>query len=487
MIGLVGVLLTVMGAEFNDQVASVALADISGGFSISHDPATWFESLYISAAIVGAGVSAWFLVTLSLHRWALIVSATAGLSTVLIAFAPNVEALYALRIVQGLAGGAAYPLLLTTALRVLTPATRLYGLALYALTATFTPGLATPLAALWTDLVGWRWVFFQAIPVFTVSTLLIWAGIPREAAKLERFRKIDWPGMLMLVVVFGPLSTMLYQGDRLDWFNSPLVCVLALISAVGLPVFVVNEVLQEIPLFKLQLLARPNLLYGFIALFLFLLVSSSSSTLPSRFLVQVQGFRPEQIAPLTAIIPLLQLVMLPIVAWMLDHPRVDARAVNLAGLMLIIAACAGASFVTASWFPGQFYIWQVLQGVGQPMMVVSLLMLSTNTITSPEDGPFASGLINVPRVIAEAMSAWLLDLITRWRGGLHYSRIVDQLGQDRVRLGSRVSAGLVREQANVLTLSDAYLVFGAVAVAIAVVLLLLTQPTLPPRLQVKAH
>ena len=487
MLGLVGVLLTVMGAELNDQVASVALADISGGFSISHDPATWFESLYISAAILGAGVSSWFLVTLTLHRWALVVSATAGLTTVLIPFVPNVEALYVLRAVQGLAGGAAYPLLLTTALRVLTPQTRLYGLALYALTATFTPGLATPLAGLWTNLVGWRWVFLEAIPIFVTSSLLIGIGIPRETPKLERFRKIDWPGMLMLVVVFGPFSTMLYQGDRLDWFNSPLICVLALISVIGLPVFILNEWFQEIPLFKLQLLGRRNLLYGFIALFLFLIVTSSSSTLPSRFLVQVQGFRPEQIAPLTAIISALQLVMLPLVAWVLDHKRVDARAVNLGGLVLIVAACLGASFVTAGWYPGQFVVWQVVQGIGQPMMVVSLLMLSTNTIKSPDEGPFASGLINVPRVIAEAVSAWLLDLIARWRGGLHFARIVDQLGQDRVRLGLRVSTEALQGQADVLALSDAYFVFGALALFIVVVLLLLTQPTLPPRFLAKPH
>ena len=487
MTGLIGVLLTVIGSELNDQVATAALADITGGFHISHDPGTWFESLYISAEIVGAGISSWFLVTLSLHRWALVVTTVAGVSTVLIPFSPDVEALYALRIIQGVAGGAAYPLLLTTALRVLKPATRLWGLALYALTATFTPGISTPLAGLWTLLVGWRWVFFEAAPVFTLSGLLIWAGVPREAPKLERFRKIDWRGMLMMIVVFGPFSTMLYQGDRFDWFNSKLICVLALISAVGLPLFVLNEWFQEIPLFKFQLLGRPNLLYGFIALFLFLLVSQSASALPSRFLVQVQGFRPEQVAPLTAIIAVTQVVMLPLVAWVLDHERVDARAVNLLGLMLIIVACTGASFVTAYWYPGQFILWQVVQAVGQPMMVVSLLMMSTNAITSPDEGPFASGLINVPRVIAEAAGAWLLDLITRWRGGLHYNRVVDQIGQDRVRLGSHVAPGLVQQQATVLTLSDAYLVFGSIALLLAVILLVLTQPTLPPRLQLAKH
>ena len=486
MLGLIGILLTVVGSEFNDQVATVALADIRGGLAISNDPGTWFESLYISAEILGAGVSPWFLLTLSLRRWALLVAALAGIAGALIPFSPNEQALYALRIIEGVGGGAAFPLLLTAALRVLTSVTRLYGLALYSLTSTLTPALGAPLAALWTDLVGWRFVFWEGIPVFTMGAALILAGIPREPAQLDRFRKIDWRGMLMLVVVFGPFSTLLYQGDRLDWFNSPLICVLALISFVGLPLFLINEWFHELPLFKLQMLGRPNLLFGFIELFLFLIISQSSSTVPIQFLTQVQGFRPEQFAPLTGLVAGIQIVMLPLMAWVLDHEQVDVRAVNLIGLMLVISACVGASFATADWYPEQFYVWQAVQAIGQPMVIMSLLMMSTNTIGNPEEGPFASALINVPRMVAEAAGAWLLNLIMRWRGGLHYNRIVDQLGLDNVRLGSRAGA-LVQQQATVLTLSDTYLVLGSLPLFAAVLLLLITRRTPPPRILLAGH
>ena len=486
MLGLIGILLIVIGSEFNDQVATVALADISGGLGISHDPGTWFESLYISAEVFGAFISPWFLVTLSLHRWALIVVALAGISGALIPFSPNVEALFALRIIEGVGGGAAFPLLLSAALRVLTPDVRLYGLALYGFTSTCTPALATPLAALWTNLVGWRWVFWEGIPVFTMAAALVWAAVPREPAQLDRFRKMDWRGMLMLIVVFGPLTTMLYHGDRLDWFNSPLICVLALISAVGVPLFLLNEWFQEVPLLKLQLLGRRNLMFAFFELFLFLLIAQSSSTVPARFLAQVQGFRPEQIAPLTGLVAAMQPPMLLLMAWVLDHRHVDARLVNFIGLMLIISACVGGSFVTVDWYPAQIYLWQAVQAVGAPMVVMSLLMMSTNTVKSADEGPFASALINGPRMVAAAAGAWLLDLITRWRGGLHFNRIVDQLGLDNVHLGSRAGA-LVQQQATVLTLSDAYLVLGAIAVVASLLLLLITQRTLPPRLLMARH
>ncbi len=487
MIGLLGVLILAMASEINDQVSTIAIADIQGGLAMSHDPSTWFSSLYVSAEIVGMATSPWLLVTFTLRRWTLFVAGLCCVSSVLIPFSPDIAGIYALRVLQGLSGGFALPLLMTTALRVLTPDIRLYGLAVYALTATFTPALGAPLAAFWTHSVGWRFVFYEAVPYCVLAAALAWHGLPQDQPQYQRFRIIDWPGMLLLVIGFGAFSTMLYQGDRLDWFDSKLICVLALVSAISIPLFVLNEWFHPLPLLKLQLLGRPNICYGAIALFLFLLVAQSGSTVPFRYLAQVQGFRPEQLQGLTLMIAIPQIVLLPAVAWLLDHRSVDARLVNLIGLMLIIASCVGASFVNPFWQGGQFVLWQSLQAVGQPMVVLPLLMLSTNSVSKPEEGPFASALVNVPRAIAEATGVWMFDLITRWRGGLHYNQLVDQLGRDSGRLpalGSPSQAGgLVQAQATVLTLSDTYLVLAAITLVLVVILLLLAKPSLPPRLQ----
>jgi DHA2 family multidrug resistance protein len=65
--------------------------------------------------------------------------------------------------IQGFAGGLTIPLLMTTALMVLPPPIRLYGLAVYGLTATFTSPFSASLAALWTDVVDdWQFVFLAA-------------------------------------------------------------------------------------------------------------------------------------------------------------------------------------------------------------------------------------------------------------------------------------------------------------------------------------
>jgi hypothetical protein len=92
-----------------------------------------------------------------------------------------------------------------------------------------------------------------------------------------------------LVIGTGALSTMLYQGDRLDWFNSSLICVLGLVSAVAIPLFLVNEWFHPLPFLKLQMLGRRNIAYGALGLFTFLLISQSGSTVPLRYLQEIQG------------------------------------------------------------------------------------------------------------------------------------------------------------------------------------------------------
>jgi MFS transporter, DHA2 family, multidrug resistance protein len=511
-IGLAGILLAAMVSEFNDQVTSIALVDIRGALGISYDPGTWIQSLYSTGQILGMAFSPWLLTTFTLRRWTLFSIALCGVASTLIPFCPNIESIYVLRLLQGFAGGLIIPLLMVTALRALQDLSlRLYGFAAYALTATFTSGLAAGLSALWTDLVGWPFVFLQALPLCTVAAALVWYGDPQDQPHYERFHCADWRGVLLAIVGFGALSTMLYQGDRLDWFNSRLISVLALLSAVAIPLFVVNEWFHPLPLMKPQLLGRRNLAYGAMALFFFIIIGQAGSTVPLQFLQQVQGYRPAQAALVTLEIALPQLVLLPLVAFLLNFRRVDARVVSFIGLTLMLTACIGLSFVDYTWNRNQLYLWQAFQAVGQPLVILPLLLFSTNAVKNVSEAPYVSSLFNTPRALAEAVGVWLFALIARWRGGLHSDRIIDQIGQNRFRLpqnggvtsavpippfadaparaphGLQALSDAVRQQVEVMTSADTFLILAGLTAFLMIVLLLLPVRSLPPRLELAKH
>lgn len=508
LIGLLGVLVAALSAEFNELVMATALVDVRGALGISHDPGLWIESLYASGLAFGMALAPWLAVTFTLRRFAMFTVGLVCGTTLLIPFAPDLSVMLGLRLVQGLGGGFTIPLLMTTALRVLAPPIRLYGLAVYALTATFSPAISSSIAAFWTDVVGWRFVFFEALPLGAVAAVLVWHGMPQDPPRYERLRQFDWRGALLLAVSTGSFTTLMYHGNHQDWFNSHEVWILVLLCIPAFPLLALNEWHHPLPLLKLQMLKRRNFAYGVSGLFLFLVLSLSSSLVPQTYLVEIQGYRALQGHWITLLIALGQLLMLPAVAFLLDHSWADARAVTLCGLGLIVTACLGNSFIDASWNREQFYFWQLLQMVGQPMVVLPLLMIATNTVQGPAEGPFASALVNTARSLAAPVGTCVLELIERWRGALHSERLVDQVGQmrfnpaqattllpgsivplpsgDVVGQGDRL-ARAVETQASVLTTADSFLILSVFGVALAMLVMILPVRTYPPRILFAKH
>src|SRR5260370_18710917 len=163
LIGLLGVFVAALSADLTEFVSGGALIDYRGALGISPDPGLWIDSLYVTGTALGMAFAPWCAVTFTLRRFTLFAIGLACAATTLLAVAPNLQAIMTLRLIQGLSRGLPIPLLMTTALRVLPPSSRLYWLALYALTITFTPNIRLSFAAMCCDRVhDWHLVCLRA-------------------------------------------------------------------------------------------------------------------------------------------------------------------------------------------------------------------------------------------------------------------------------------------------------------------------------------
>lgn len=480
VVGLFGVLLAVLVAGFNENVTKVALADIRGAMGIGHDEGTWLLALYAAPSVCAMAFAPWFAVTFSLRRFTLCAIAAFMLLGLLSPFAPNERSLMLLRALQGLAGGALPPMLMTVALRFLPANIKLYGLASYALTATFGPSLGTPLAAFWVEYVGWQWAFWQIIPSGLLAMVAVAWGLPQDPLRLERFAQFDWQGLLLGFPAISMLVIGLLQGERLAWFESPLISVLLGGGSALLVLFLLNEWAHPLPFFKLQLLKLRNLSFALFTLGGVLFVLLASSLIPSSYLAQVQGYRPLQTAPVLLTVALPQLLALPLVAALCNLRWVDCRWVLATGLALLATSCVLGSQITSAWIRDDFYWVQALQIFAQPMAVLPLLMLSTGSIM-PVQGPFASAWFNSVKGFAAVLATGLLDALTTARVHFHSSMLVDRLGNspllsDSANLGQRL-----HKQAVVLTSADLYLCVAAVAVALILLIPFVPTRIYPPR------
>jgi len=475
--GLIGMLLASLLAILNEQVTALSLPDIQGALSIGHDDGTWLTALFEAANVATMVFAPWFGITIG-----------AVLATMLFGFlcplAPNLPILYLLRVLQGIAGGCLPPMLIIVALRYLPPKVKLYGLAGYALTATFGPALGTPLAALWTEYAGWQMAFWQIVPLGLISCVAIQQGLPADPLKLERLRAFNWSGFVTGFPAVAMLVIGLLQGDRLDWLDSSFIRVMFVGGAILLATFLVNEWFHPLPFFKLQMLSRRNFAHGLTTLAGAVILLVGVAAIPGQYLARVHGYRPLQTAPLSLLVALPLLFVLPLTAAVLNLRRVDHRWVMAIGLCLMITTCVMGSFITSEWIRNNFYWLQSLQIVAQPMVILAILM-GVTTGLPPTDGPFASAMFNSLKTFSAAVATGLIEGLGTDRERLHSNMLVDHLGNHPLvtsqSLDSAHSLGdlahRIHVQAVVLTSADLYRVMAVVAVA-----LLFLVPVLPVRI-----
>lgn len=481
VVGLLGVLLAVLCSGINEMVFKAALADIRGAMSIGADEGGWLVALYSATSVSAMAFAPWCAVTFSLRRFTLCAVGSFGLLGLLSPLAPNLECLMVLHTLQGFAGGALPPMLMSVALRFLPANIKVYGLAGYALTATFGPSLGTPLAGLWTEYVGWDWTFWQILLPSVLAMAGIGWGLPQDPLRLERFKQLDWRGLVLGLPAIAGIVIGLSLGDRFDWFASSIIVCSLGGGSLLLVLLLLNEWSQPLPFFKLQMLANRNLAYALVVLGGVLVVLSGVIIIPSSFLAQVQGYRPVQSGPLMLLVALPQLLALPLTAALCNLRSVDCRWVLAVGLGLLATTCIGASHLTGQWIRDDFYLLQTLQIFGQPMAVIPLLMLATGGMTAP-DGPFASAWFNTVKGLASVVAGAMIEALTTERLHFHSTVLVDTLGNSPLiddelpGLATRLHL-----QAVVLTSADLYLYMAVVALALVAMVPFAFTRIYPPR------
>lgn len=476
--GLAGIFLAAMMAVLNNRVGALALADVRGALGFGLDDASWLTTAYSAGELIAMPFAAWLAITLSMRRFLLwMIGLCLGLA-VLLPFVHNLNLSLSLRFVQGFAGGTTIPLLMMAALKFLPLPVRLYGLVLYAMTATFAPNLATWLAGHWTDAwFDWRWVYWQIIPLAAAAGLLVGWGLPRDPIQRGRFRQANWFGMVCGVPALGLVAVALDQGVRLDWFHSPLITVSLSAGLILFAVYLLTEWHHPIPFIKWQILGRRNLGVSFTVFVLLLVTLTSSSLLPALYLGNIQDYRALQTAPVGLIVALPQLIIGPCVALLLYQKWIDARIVFAAGLGLIALACFFGIQLTSDWNREQFVVAQALQAAGQPMAVVSLLFLATSVV-QPHEAPYVPGAVNMLRTFGSLLGAAVVSQLVTVRGRFHAEMLLDHAalaGNSPLNVPAPAQLmSIVGQQSLVLSVADAFLVLGVLALLLIPLVLSLT-------------
>src|SRR5215203_5413985 len=197
----IAVSLAAMLELIDTSIVNVAIPHMMGNLGATLDEISWVSTGYIIANVIVIPLSSWLSGYFGRKRYLTGSIVVFVVASFFCGAASTLGGMIFWRVVQGLGGGA----LLSTAQSTLFEA--------------FPPKEVG---------VG-QAVFGVSVPVGIVAAFMVWTYV-HDSEHQERAGTIDGTGILLLALCVGSLQWMLERGERLDWFDSRFVTMLALTS-----------------------------------------------------------------------------------------------------------------------------------------------------------------------------------------------------------------------------------------------------------------
>src|SRR5580765_5429542 len=389
---------SVMFATFMEvldtTVVNVSLPHIAGNLSATVDEATWALTSYLVANAIILPLTGWLAGVFG-RKWLLMASITGfTVSSLLCGLAPTLSMLVLFRIIQGATGGALQPLSQAVLLESFAPHDRGKAMAFWALGIVVAPILGPVLGGWLTDTYSWRWVFYINLPVGIASLVMTKLYVFDPSYLRKDTDKIDYWGIGLLALWVGTLQLALDLGQERDWFSSPFITGLVVISGAGVVAFLVREWVAREPVVDLRVFKVRTYSTGVFLMTTLGFVLYGSLVLLPIMLQTLLGYPSLQAGIAMAPRGMGSLIGMPVIGFIVG--KVDARKLVAIGLI------AGAG--TLIWL-GQLNLnagywdifWpQFFQGMGLSAIFVPLTTISMDRIPRERMGN-ATSLFNLMR------------------------------------------------------------------------------------------
>ncbi len=488
LFGTVALSLATFMNVLDTSIANVSLPAIAGDLGVSTDQGTWVITSFAVANAISLPLTGWLTRRFGQVRLFTASVALFVLASILCALAPSIELLILFRVLQGAVAGPMIPLSQSLLLASYPPAKAGTALAMWAITTLVAPVVGPLLGGWITDNISWPWIFYINVPVGIVAGLATWAIYRKRETPTARV-PIDKVGLGLLVVWVGALQVLLDKGKDLDWFGSPVIVALAIVTAVAFALFLVWELTETHPIVDLSLFRRRNFWTSSLAMSLAYGAFFGNVVLLPLWLQQYMGYTATLAGVALAPVGLLAILLTPLVGRRVG--KTDPRQlVTVAFIVFALALWLRSRFNTDATM-AVILVPTLVQGAAMAFFFVPLVSLGLSGLP-PERVPAASGLFNFARITAGAFGTSLVTTLWDRRATMHHSQLIERLTNGNPVAGQAIgglqSAGAdstqalavlnrtVDQQAFMSSANDIFLVSAALFLALIAVIWLARPP-----------
>ncbi|HIJ63774.1 MAG TPA: DHA2 family efflux MFS transporter permease subunit [Rhodospirillaceae bacterium] len=397
------------------SIANVSLQHIAGDLSAGQDESTWVLTSYLVTNAIVLPMSGWLSETMGRQRFFLACIVGFTISSLACGLAPTLGSLIFFRAIQGLTGGGLQPVSQAILTDTFPPRQRGMAFAIYGMAVVFAPAIGPTLGGWITDEVSWRWVFLLNVPVGIVLSILVSAVIRdpeaftrMRAEKAARGRKVDLLGFLLLSAGLGLLQVVLDKGEEADWFASPMILGMTVLSVVSLIAFVIWELGEKDPVVDLHLLADRNFAMANLLMFALGFILLGSTVLLPALVQRLFGYTATLAGMVLTPGGLSIILVMPLVGKLVS--KVDPRHLIATGLVLCALALFRLGTFTLETDYASFVWARIYMAFGLSLLFIPINTSAFRTV-APDKSSAASSLVNVSRNLGGSFG---ISLVVTW-------------------------------------------------------------------------
>ena len=380
------------------SIINVSMPHMQGSFSASVDEVAWVLTSYLVANGIMIPMTGWISSRFGRKRYFMMSVAVFVAASALCGAAQTLAQMVVFRLIQGAAGAAMVPSSQAILMETFPPAEQQLAMATWGVGLMVAPIMGPTLGGWITDNWNWRWNFYINIPIGIIAFLMVSTFVhdpPYLRERRKRGGKVDYIGIMCLVLGLGSLQIVLDRGERADWFASWWVVWTTLFSVATMVVLVLNELTIADPILDLRILKKGAFIVSLCLIVPMGFVLYGTGFLMPVFLQELMGYTAWKAGLVLAPRGLCTMASMLLIG-QLARRRIDVRALIGVGFVLMTIGL----WLMSGWDLGisatTAVMPSIVMGLGMGM-IFPTVSASTLACVERERMGYAASLYNMVR------------------------------------------------------------------------------------------
>jgi DHA2 family multidrug resistance protein len=377
-------------AAIDSSIVNVALPEIRGTVGATIEEITWVSTSYIVATVLVMPLTGFLGSFFGQKRVYIFSLVLFVVGSALCGVARTLPMLVVYRAIQGLGAGALQPTQQAILRQTFPPKEQGMAMAMFAMVIMVGPAVGPTLGGYIVDQYSWPWIFYINLPIGLVGTFMTLRFVhePEDVLQANRARaeaqrkNLDIAGIVLMCVGVSTLQYVLEEGQRDDWFDSPLITALAFVAGTSLVAFVIRELTATSPVVNLRLFRdRTFASATAIGAVMYAMLMGSMFLLPV-FMQEVLGFDATQSGLTLMPRTIAMMLVTPLIGKLYNHVP-PAVTVGIGAVLFVIGSYE-LSHITAQSGSAEIVAPLIVTGFGFACLFIPLTTAALTFISRPQ-------------------------------------------------------------------------------------------------------